>query len=203
MSCQKNKRYTGFRSGKVVLRSKRRSRALQIFCPIQNSLRSEEVMSVWKKLNDNSQIQKLKKFFKIYYLAFKKSLKILKKIIAKNHENSRNFLKISEKKKQTNGNSRKTQKPKYNSNFILRVPGSPTTTSCASLRPLPLACLTPQALTGAALSLSRTASVRWRLAWGKKIWENFQNFRKTKKNSKHEICNITALSFYESSPPHP
>ena len=32
---------------KVVLRRKRRASAFQIFCPIQNSLRSDEVMSIW------------------------------------------------------------------------------------------------------------------------------------------------------------
>ena len=35
---------------KVVLRWKRTCSAFQNFCPIQNSLRSEEVMSVWKML---------------------------------------------------------------------------------------------------------------------------------------------------------
>ena len=37
---------------KPVLRRKRTGVALQIFCPIQNSLRSEEVMSIWKFFAD-------------------------------------------------------------------------------------------------------------------------------------------------------
>ena len=60
---------------KVVLRFKRRLSASRIFCPIKNSLRSEEVMSTWKKF-----AKKIRDFSKkIFFQDEHFSLEILKK----------------------------------------------------------------------------------------------------------------------------
>ena len=52
---------------KVVPRSKRRSTAVQNFCPIKNSLRSEEVMAIWKMFQTyffkKNRIKKIRIFF--------------------------------------------------------------------------------------------------------------------------------------------
>ena len=66
---------------KPVLRRKRTGVALQIFCPIQNSLRSEEVMSIWKNFAENFLVEfgekkiARKTFFLVRHFFQRKSLR--------------------------------------------------------------------------------------------------------------------------------
>ena len=82
--------YIGRSPIKVGIRFKRKVSAFRIFCPIQNSLRSDEVMSTWKKIHNAF-------FRKIFFEIFEKYFSDFRKIEKSTFEFWKIFLRDFEK----------------------------------------------------------------------------------------------------------